>query len=148
MFLSRLSLLISEHLSTYGVTRSTSAWAMGTILGPNRIKAKEVNSCTYCCNIRCATLILWVGKMPWLKTGATDYCEQLWLLNNGHAIKELVVCNSLDLESLNLLYGLALGCYQLSPCIYYLSSSKLSIPLFCEWLIIMNCKTDKIFRPT
>ena len=33
----------------------------------------------------------------------------------GGAIKELAVCNDWDLESLDLLNGLALGCYQLSP---------------------------------
>ena len=40
---------------------------------------------------------------------------QLGLAGKGRAIKDLVVCNSLDLESLDLLNGLALGCYQPSP---------------------------------
>ncbi len=35
--------------------------------------------------------------------------------DKGRAIKGLVVCNSLDLEPLDLLKGLALGCYQPSP---------------------------------
>ena len=53
--------------------------------------------------------------MPWLKTGATQYHAQLGLPDKGRAIKGLVVCNSWDLEPLDLLNGLDLGCYQLSP---------------------------------
>ncbi len=34
---------------------------MGSILGPNRVIAKNVKSCTYCCYGRCATLIVWIG---------------------------------------------------------------------------------------
>ena len=52
--------------------------------------------------------------MPCFKTGATQYYAQLGLPDKGRAIKGLVVCNSWDLESLDLLNGLALGCYQLS----------------------------------
>ncbi len=50
--------------------------------------------------------------MPWPKKGATQYHAQLGLPDKGRAIKELVVCNSLDLEPWDLLNGLALGCYQ------------------------------------
>ena len=53
--------------------------------------------------------------MPWPKTGATQYHAQLGLLDKGCAIKGLVVCNSWELELLNLLNGLALSCYQPSP---------------------------------
>ena len=53
--------------------------------------------------------------MPWLQTGATQYHAQLGLPDKGRAIKGLVVCNSWDLEPLDLLNGLALGCYQPSP---------------------------------
>ncbi len=53
--------------------------------------------------------------MPCPKTGATQYRAQLGLLDKGRAIKKLVVCNDWDLEPLDLLNGLALGCYQLSP---------------------------------
>ncbi len=53
--------------------------------------------------------------MPWPKTGATQYHAQLGLPDKGHAIKELDVCNSWDLEPSDLLNGLALGCYQQSP---------------------------------
>ncbi len=31
---------------------------MGSMLGPNRVLAKDVKSCTYCCYVRCATLIV------------------------------------------------------------------------------------------
>ena len=40
---------------------------------------------------------------------------QLGLPEKGHAIKGMVVCNSWDLEPLDLLNGLALGCYQPYP---------------------------------
>ncbi len=50
--------------------------------------------------------------MPWPKTGATQYHAQLGLQDKGHAIKGLVVYNSWDLEPLDLLNGLSLGCYQ------------------------------------
>ncbi len=53
--------------------------------------------------------------MPWPRTGATDYHAQLGLSDKGRAIKGWVVCYSWDLEPLDLLNGLALGCYQRSP---------------------------------
>ena len=60
--------------------------------------------------------------MPWPPTDATQYHAQLGLPDKGRAIKVLVVCNDWDLEPLDLLNGLALGCYQPSPevlIIYY-----------------------------
>ncbi len=39
----------------------------------------------------------------------------LGLQDKGRAIKGLVVCHSWDLKPLDLLNGLALGCYQPSP---------------------------------
>ncbi len=53
--------------------------------------------------------------MPWPKPGATQYHAQLRLPDKGCAIKGLVVCNNWDLEPLDILNGLALGCYQSSP---------------------------------
>ena len=53
--------------------------------------------------------------MPWPQTDATLYHAQLGHPDKGRAIKGLVVCNSWDLEPLDLLNGLALGCYQPSP---------------------------------
>ncbi len=50
--------------------------------------------------------------MPWPQTGATQYYAQLRLPDKGRAIKGLVVCNDWDLELLELLNTLALGCYQ------------------------------------
>ena len=52
--------------------------------------------------------------MPWPQTGATQYHAQLGLSDKDRAIKGLVVCNNMDLKPLDLLNGLALGCYQ--PC--------------------------------
>ncbi len=51
--------------------------------------------------------------MPWSqkKTGATHYHAQLGLQDKGRTIKGLVVCNNWDLQPLDLLNGLALGCF-------------------------------------
>ena len=53
--------------------------------------------------------------MPRPQTGATQYHAQLGLPDKGRAIKELGDCNNWDLEPLDLLIDLALGCYQPSP---------------------------------
>ena len=53
--------------------------------------------------------------MQWPKTGATQYHAQLGLSDKGRALKGLVVCNNWDLEPLDLLNGLTLGCNQPSP---------------------------------
>ena len=53
--------------------------------------------------------------MPWPQTGATHYHAQLGIPHEGRAIKELFECNNWDLEPVDLLNGLALGCYQPSP---------------------------------
>ena len=53
--------------------------------------------------------------MPWPQTGATHYHAQLGLPDKGRAIKGLDVFNNWDLEPMDLLNGLALGCYQPSP---------------------------------
>ncbi len=50
--------------------------------------------------------------MPWLLTGTTQYHVQLGLPDKGRTIKGLFVYNTWDLEPLDLLNGLALGCYQ------------------------------------
>ncbi len=70
----------------------------GSLLDPNRIIAKDVKRFTYCCYVRCATFIVWVGEIPWSQTGTTHYHAQLRLPDKGRAIKGLVVCNSWDLE--------------------------------------------------
>ena len=41
-----------------------------------------------------------------------DYNVQLGLTDKDRAIKGLVICNTCDVEPLDLLYCLALGCYQ------------------------------------
>ena len=48
-------------------------------------------------------------------TGATQYHAEFGLSDKGRAIKGLIVCNSCNLEPLDLLNGLALGFYQPSP---------------------------------
>ncbi len=55
------------------------------------------------------------GEMPWPKTGATHFHTQLGLSYKYCAIKGLVVFNGWDLEPLDELNDIALGCYQPSP---------------------------------
>ena len=61
--------------------------------------------------------------MPWPEIGTTQYHAQLGLPDKGRAIKGLVVCNNWDLEPLDLLNGLALGCYQLFPEVLFIYST-------------------------
>ena len=56
--------------------------------------------------------------MPWPQTGATKKPAQFRLPDKGHAMKGLVVCNNWDLDPLDLLNIIALGCYQPSPLRY------------------------------
>ncbi len=86
---------------------------MGVMLGPNRVIAKHVKSCTYCCYVRCAPLL--VGGMSCPKTGATQCQAQFGLPDKGRAIKGFDVCENRNLETLYLLNSLALNCYQPSP---------------------------------
>ncbi len=82
---------MAEHVSyQLGIGK-----VMGSMLGPNRVIAKDDKSCTYCCYVP--------------QTAAT----QLRLPNKGRAIKVLlVICNDWDLEPLDWLNGLALVYYQ------------------------------------
>ena len=48
-------------------------------------------------------------------------------LPEDRAIKELVVCNNLDPEPLDLLNGMVLGCYQPSPEVLIVLSISLTI---------------------
>ncbi len=52
--------------------------------------------------------------MRWPIRGATYYHEQLEFPNKGRAMKGLIFRNGLDLEPLDLLNWLALGCYKQS----------------------------------
>ncbi len=74
--------------------------------------------------------------MPWPKTGATQHQAQLEHPDKGRAIKELVVCNNCDLEPLDLLNGLALGCYQLSP-------ELLIVLIISELSVLIKKQTDR-----
>ena len=48
-------------------------------------------------------------------TGASWYHAQLGLPDKGRAMNRLVICNNWNLDPLDLLNGLALGYYQMSP---------------------------------
>ncbi len=50
--------------------------------------------------------------MPWPQTGATQYHAQLGFIDKGREIKGLVVCYNCDLEPLDLIDDLDLGCYK------------------------------------
>ncbi len=84
---------------------------MSSMLYPNCVIAKDVNSCTYCWYIRCMTLQIWVGgtnrriSVPYtVRTSRQRICN------------ERVGCLQwLWSRSLDLLNGLALGCYHPSP---------------------------------
>ncbi len=71
-------------------------------------------SCTYRSYVRCAMFIVRVWRMPWPRKGATQYHAHLGLPAKCRAIKGLDVSYDRDLEPLDLLNGMALGCYQLS----------------------------------
>ncbi len=112
----RISLLLTR---VCGVTLSAFAWRWGGDGFNSRpnylVIAKYVKGGTYCCYVKCATLIVWVGGTPWPKQGTNQYHAQLGLPDKVCAIKGLVFCNSWYLEPWDLLNGLALGCYQPSP---------------------------------
>ena len=76
------------------------------MLNPNRVIAKDIKSCTYCCYVRCATLIVRVRGMPWPRTGPTHYHAQLGLPDKGRVIKGLVICYEVLLGSLIYIMGL------------------------------------------
>ncbi len=88
---------------------------MGSMLGPNRFIAKDVKSSTF-------TAAMYMREINSMSRGnalaqnrRNQYHAQLGLPDKGRAIKGLVVCNSWDLEPLDLLNGLALAYYQPSP---------------------------------
>ena len=62
------------------------------MLGPNRVIAKGVKSCTCCCYVRCAILIEQVGGNALTPNRRTHYHAHLGLPDQGCAIKGLVVC--------------------------------------------------------
>ena len=70
------------------------------MLGPN------VKNCAYCCYVRCVTFIARVGGMPWPQTGTTHYHAQFGLPDKGRAIKGLIVCYLVLLETM--IYGMSL----------------------------------------
>ena len=53
--------------------------------------------------------------MPWTQTGVNQYHTLSGVPDIGRAMKGFVVCNDWDLEPVDLLNGVALGCYQSSP---------------------------------
>ncbi len=63
-----------------------------TIASLHKVWAKDVKSCTNFCYVRCATLILSVGDIPWPQLGATHYHAQLGLQDKGRVIKKWAVC--------------------------------------------------------
>ncbi len=77
---------------------------MGLTLDPNGVIAKEV--------VKLLNAVKSNARHYWPKTGKSNYNVKLTLPDRGHAINRLVVCKSRDLEPLDLLNGLDLGCYE------------------------------------
>ncbi len=73
-----------------GSTRSALACRRGSDRFESRLNTasftfltKDVKKSSYCYYVRCATLIVRVGEMPWPKTGVTHYQAKLGLLRQG-----------------------------------------------------------------
>ncbi len=77
---------------------------MGSMLVPNRVIAKDVKSCTYCCYFSEIREIYSMSIVNALSKNRRNSVPGL----PGCAIKWLVVCNDQDLEPLDLVNGLAL----------------------------------------
>ena len=61
------------------------------IMAQHRVITTEVNNCSFCCYVRCATKIVMVGRMPQSKTGATYNNSQLGLPEKGCSMKGLIL---------------------------------------------------------
>ncbi len=80
-----------------------------SFFGSNRIKAKDINSCTYYWYIKCAILIEWVGWMLRPKRGATHIDNTIWIVRTSRQRS----CNSKGwLWSRTFWPAQWLGCYQ------------------------------------
>ena len=91
-----------------GMIRSANARRQEGVC-QNRVIAKDVKSCIYCCWVRCATSIVWVRGIFWPLTGTTNNFAQLGLPDKGLAIKGFVVCYVVWLGSMKASLGHALG---------------------------------------
>ena len=51
------------HCITHSIAHTISVGKMkGSMLGPNRVIAKVIKSCDYCCFVRCSILIVRIGE--------------------------------------------------------------------------------------
>ncbi len=77
-----------------------------------------------------------INSMSWGEClGATQYHAQLGHPDNGRAIRGLVVCNKWDLEPLDLINGLALGCYQPSPEVLIVLYIPIILKIFKNYIL-------------
>ncbi len=82
--------------------------------------------------------------MPWPQTDTTQYHAQLELPDRDRAIKGLVVYNKWDLEPLDLLNGLALGCYKPSPEVCLVSGQPTNgLIKYILWLLILGLEKSR-----
>ncbi len=100
------------------------------MLDQKHVKAKDIKSCTYCCYVRCTTLIVQVGGMLWTQTGATHYCAQLGLLDKDCAIKRLVVCYEVLLGFM--IYWMGFGQEQAAWVLFLVVGRRMAIKLKCR----------------
>ena len=75
-----------------------SAQVMGWMIGPNNVIAKDVQSCTFCCYVRCTKLsrgnAFGLNRRNLLTFTVLEYRD------NGCAMKGLVVCSLVQLGSM------------------------------------------------
>ncbi len=82
----------------------------GSMLDTNRIIAKDIKRYSYC-YVRCPTLIVRVGGMPWSLTGAFHYHAQLGLPDKSRTIQRFVVCYVVWRGSMGWVFGKAQGAW-------------------------------------
>ncbi len=74
---------------------------------PDRVIGKDVKRCTYCCYVRCATLIVWVLENALAPNRRNSVPCTVSTSRQRSCNQRVVVCNNWDLEPLDLLNGLA-----------------------------------------
>ncbi len=84
MSMLRLLIRMVSRVKTHDFSASVQRW-WGNGFVPDCAMAKYVKNNTYCCYVRCAPLLVWLGGMPWPKPGATHYHAQFKLPDKGRS---------------------------------------------------------------
>ncbi len=67
----------------YSITCRASAHRCGGVFDSQPKTTSKLRP-TYCSNVRCVWLVVWVAEIPWTKTGTTPFHAQLGHPNKGH----------------------------------------------------------------